>query len=136
MLKNPPPREAYCPHIHKKYYLAVGVINKRFKLRNHWLKTIRKSVKEIEKFLKYRNLLSDAHQILISMSFVTMQLNTKFHAFPSISFCASMSTKFVSHTHTQRQIFCKSREIVFPKLVNYQKPEGENSRDSKAFFLV
>ena len=54
--------------------------------------------------------MNDACQILISTNLFKMQLNIKFHAIPSVNFCTSVATKFVSHT--DRQAFFKNSEVL------------------------
>ena len=76
--------------------LSLGTIARKFVLY--------RCIKEIEIFEQQWNLLSDICQNLITSIYVKVQLNVKFHAIPSISFCTSAATKLVSHTDTQT--FC------------------------------
>ena len=53
--------------------------------------------KEIENFGQQRNLLSNIHQHLISISLCKMKLNIKFYSIPFISFCARTAAEFGLH---------------------------------------
>ena len=115
----------YYPHIQKYvHYFTISIINnylnfKMIGLKYFILSTIACNCvlcqchKEIENFQQTTKPLecyapaSNEHQL--------MQLNMKFHAIMSISFCANAVINFLSLTGRPkyRQTFCKNKEIVF-----------------------